>query len=519
MSKMKSTGSRLFVASVVLLFSPSVFALDICEPEVNASLRGLSEISRHIEADARTEEIRDLETRLAELHRPGCAEKIWPKNKLTKTPIEILDGKARKTYRWNSQTQKLEEGRPYTTADERAPAFNFHKPNGDGGITLNVGATPQRGGGGSGGARPPLPQNLLCESERKAEMEFMKTHVPRRQLGPSDGAMSLLAHENFHNVDQDPGNPLHQHTGGCHWQLGQGERSLGGDAEKIKFARQNMMKALKDALETKDPAARTEALAQVKAWAAQIPADVREKLRHVDRHEGGAEYVGMMSNLYGKLGCSATPAQVKEEVKKSMNDRYMSVPQSVDQQAYLLGSAAGAILDEMGVKDWKEQVASGKTPLEVLLAQNEIQKIPIQAARPDPLLQQASGIVGAVSSCMQKAVDGIVQQVVDNPEDYVLVEMEKIPFSTMAGSFLAKSPTGDVPVVAEASANGDLSFKQGTLLRLEGLCPSSSSNFILVPKSLISGNQVSGRQGATEFSGRVPPLSGRSWNGAGVACR
>lgn len=510
---------RILLLGSLLLSPFSLYAAGplACDERSRATAH-LSDVGAYMmRGHPRPEAIVMLEERLATLNGFKCKNKVWPDGKLTQTPIEIIDQESKKVYRFNPKTNKLEVIRATSTQDERAPLYDFHK-TGDGGVTLNASLLI------SPPLMPPPPKESLCFAQKKTQNTFIKTNKPPLQQSAADTVTKVLAHENFHNVDQDPANPIHVHTGGCHWSGSSGDpvRDLGPGGDGAKFARQHIMLNLKRAIDARNSADRKAAMAQVKAWSKVMTdkyAELGEKLRGVDRAEGSAEYVGFAANAYGKLGCDERPEAMKEEARKYLNDRYYPDIQAPDQQAYLLGSAAGILLDEMGVKDWKEQVAKGKTPMEILLAQPELKSSPRQEPTEDVLLRTSAANNSAVTSCLQNAANGILDVLYKRPNDYVLVEMEKIPFGSSAGFFNVGS-NGEVTAIPQAQAGGSLAFKEASMIGMSGVCSEEKRMYVLVPKSMIADDgKVSGTQGLSRYEGRAPAASGKEWNGVDVRCR
>lgn len=494
-----------------------------CEKDELADVRALA---GHLRTAARPELVNETERRLAELHRPGCAEGIWPGNRLPKTPLEIIDAEGRKIYRFNPATGRLEEQRAATDRDIQGPSFNFRKP-GDGATIINTApyqrrgpppAQPPPGGGGgpppgAGGGPPPL-----CPNERRAESEFTRPHM--RPPGPAgDQLMTLLTHENFHNVDQDTGSPVHRHAGSCEWHQGHGGRALPGDVDAIRLARQHMMKALKDAISTDSPEGRRQALAQFRAWAGRIPREAMNQLRAVDRAEGSAEYVGVQSTLRSRLGCDVSADRLRQGMREYLDSRYVPMPQAVDQQAYLLGSAAGFLLDELGVRDWKDRVTRGESPVDLLLAHPSIAGAPAVAVERDPTISQGAAVSTAAAQCLRTETERIAQRVRDNPGDYVLVRNRQ-PFMTTTGSVAITTAQGTLEMVPQASSNNPdgMSYEGAPLFRLSGVCGADSESYVLVPRSSLGAD---GTLSGNGFSGRtqVPGAGAPNWNGVPAVCQ
>lgn len=516
-----------FLVYLVLPASFS-FAGEVCPPS-SIEVGSLKEISGHLTEQKMSDKTKAMQERLARLNSPTCRQKIWPDSKLLDSPARVIDHDTKAVFQFNTKTNRFDFLRDANPEDLAAPSFQFQNP-GDGGVTLSLRSPQQRPpppGNDPSAPKPPAPA-MLCMNQKKEFDAFLKRNMPKRLQDADDGNMTLLAHESFHNADQNPNNPVHQHTGACKWAHLDAERSFAGDKEAIKSIRQHIMLNLKKALEAEPGSeARTSALAQVKAWSNKLKSDFPEankKLLGIDRVEGSAEYVGMMSNIYGKLGCEASASAVRKEVAKYMNDRYMPIPQEVDQQAYFLGATAGLLLDEGGkTPDWKKQVtADRRSPLDLLLAEKSMQNLPTVAPTPDPSLTTSANLSKGVSSCMQGEAEKSVNEVLTKPGDYVLVEVEKVPFG-MSGSYSVKTPSGDVAVYTEASAKANLVFEKANLISASGLCGESSGKYVAIPRDMIGGDgKISGSQeGFTKFSGTVPPPSSskESWNGVSVVCQ
>ncbi|HRO67505.1 MAG TPA: hypothetical protein PL182_08075, partial [Pseudobdellovibrionaceae bacterium] len=459
----------MFSFLVSLVFPVSIaFAADVC-PVSSADhfkTASIEELGRHLRTRNMSEKTKAVEQRLARLNSAACQGKIWPDGKLLKSPTRVIDEDAKAVFQFDPQTNAMEFLREATPDDLSAPLYQFHKKD-DGGITMHFRSPPKGPPPGQGGQNSaPTKRERLCDAEKGRHDDFLRTNIPKRRLDDNDGNMTTLAHESFHNVDQDPKNPVHTHTGACRWAHDgkDPDRTLSGDKDAIQLIRQHIMLNLKKSLDAKPKSSeRTAALAQVKAWSTKLKKEFPEaskQLNDIDRGEGSAEYAGVLANIYGKIGCDADPEDFRKEFSKYLNDRYFPIPQSVDQQAYLLGSASGVLLDEMTKSDsWKKQVTlKEKSPLDLLVNDPSFKSVPDVAPEEDPTMTSAASLSKAVTQCLQGEAEKSVSAVLKNPNDYVLVELEKVQFG-LSGSFSVDTPDGKVEVYTEASARANMSFE------------------------------------------------------------
>lgn len=515
-------------------YSPLNFPTDTFG-EMSSMARTFRSVGRSPSAEL----IDEAGTRLARLNRPECKGKVWPSHDILKNPVRYLDSDAKTVMQFNPTSGRFEKLRPMNAADERIGSFDFQK-NTDGGIIVNPRVAlpppprnPGGGGGPPGGGPPPDRPQLPCGPEDQALQKFYVDNPGLRGATarePVDVLLTFTAHENFHNVDQDPGNPAHKHPGSCQWHSkGSTDRTFPGDKESIKLMRQNIMASLKAALEAENPTAKKAALANARGWMQKLRAehgDAMKKLVEVDRAEGTAEYAGVMTNLYGKYGCGAAPSAMRQDILKYLKDRYMPEPQDVAQQSYLLGSASGLLLDEMGVKDWKERVAKGETPLDLLMG---APGMPPPAPRPasDPLLAITGPLARNFATCMQNAADDLAKHLKTNADEYVLVQLEDKPMGFL-GTPTQTSAAGADTIISHASTmkGESFSFEHAQTLAMKNLCGGGKSpeeRYVVVHRSQIDANgKVGPREGSkVKMTGQLPPSSAprRDWNGVPVLCR
>jgi hypothetical protein len=268
-------------------------------------------------------------------------------------------------------------------------------------------------------------------------------------------------------------------------------------------------------------------MTQVKAWMAALKKEfpgASKQLVGVDRAEGTAEFAGMLSNALGKLGCDADPRALKAQLLQELDDRMLPVPAPVDSQAYLLGSAAGLLMDEMGERNWKEKVMAGKTPIEVLLASEEIKNLPAAEPQADPLLERSVSITSELHGCMQGETDRAIGKMLAHPQDYVLVQMEKTAFKAN-GFFSVNTPEGPVDATPQGSSTtGEkLNFLGAPMVLMDGICGGGQNKYVLVPRASV-GSRGQIETNADEipyYKGSIPPISSsdEDWNNVQVVCR
>jgi hypothetical protein len=92
-----------------------------------------------------------------------------------------------------------------------------------------------------------------------------------------------------------------------------------------------------------------------------------------DGYEGTAEYVETMAAAVAKLGCSATDEQIKaaviNEVTTDFGFSVSGQHLALDSEGYEIGGLAALILRFNGfeLSEWNRRMATGETPLQVLL--------------------------------------------------------------------------------------------------------------------------------------------------------
>jgi hypothetical protein len=464
-----------------------------------------------------------MEERLAGLQAPGCRDAVWPRHKISFTPLRLISDES--VFQFNHESGKLDFLRSANAADKRIQNYSFENPPaGDGGTVLNLDFYKPRER-----PRPPPPgapiKKPACNDENRRLMDFLNENTPPRKGSRMDTAFEVLAHETFHNVDQNPKSPVHEHTGACKWHGGEMERAILGDTEGIQFYRQNAIAYLKRAFDAApDSEERRNALLQVRAWMSKLARDFPEaakKLKELDRVEGSAEYAGSMANTLGKLGCNASAQERRAALLDKVSDRYLPVTTPLDAQAYLLGAVAGFLMDEGGMSGWKERVAAGEAPIDLLLASGMTGKGKPVKAEADPLLVQSRAISQDISRCMQGVAEKAVAEVLAKPQDYMLVQMEETVYNS-SGFFSVDTPEGPAIASPQTSSQGEkLTFFGAKMIRREGLCGGKQTNFVVVPRALIGDDgKIIGSDGSG-FQGSVPPpaSSRKAWNKVPVVCR
>ncbi len=468
----------------------------------------------------------ELGDRLARL--TSCPNEVWPRNKIAATKLRVIDRENKSVFEFDPAQKKLNFLRTMNAEDERTQMYSFQNPpEGDGGTTLNLDHFKPHAHPPRDPAREEENKKRACYAENIQLKNFLDENTSPPKATQVEFALNLLTHETFHNTNQNPKHPVHEHTGACQWQVGDLQRNVSGDVKAITFIRQNTIAYLKKAFAAA-PGSKEKlaALAQAKAWTEKLRREhplAAKELTTVDRGEGSAEYAGAMSNVIGKLGCNPDPDSAKEMLLSRLGDRYQPLPLPVDSQAYLLGGAAGFLLDEMKVPGWKEQVEKGQTPLDLLLSAGPLRNLPQVAARADPVLEKSARISSDIQACMQDTTTKKIEAVVQNPGDYVMVQVEEVSV-TVSGFFPVKTPDGPFTASPQAASVGEhFRFRSAALVESPGLCGGRQSKFVLVPRSAVAndGKVKEFQQDFTNFEGFVPPPSSstKRWNGVPVLCR
>ena len=472
------------------------------------------------------QELEKIGKRLSNIHQ--CPEKIWPDYKLPNTPVRMMLPTEKAIYLYSSETSKFEFERETKEADHRVGSFAANT-EGDGGMMINTGRYIRPTGNSAppgGGGAPPKPS--FCEAENGALNQHLRNHNTKSELTTEDKLLSFTAHENFHTVDQSPGSVIHQHSGACRWDAQVSNRSVPGNTEELALGRQHLMSVMLEAYRTPaNSEERKEKMKQVKAWTEQLenkfPKEMK-MLSSVDRSEGIAEYVGILTNVYGTLGCGASDRDKKELILKHLTDRYSPSVQNLDMQGYLIGALSGFLLDDESDSTWKEKTTTSQmTPLTLLRKTSTYQKTPEVEVKMIDVLETSQNLTVSVDKCKQKLIQEQLAPVFQNTEEYVLVQLDKVPFSTSGGFVSYETPTQETIVVSLASSsNGqNIKMKNQTLIKLEGLCKNGGSpNFVLVPRRLISENgQIQGDE-TVQVEGKVElDDSAPEWHNHSVACQ
>lgn len=473
--------------------------------------------------------------RLKTLQAPACQAKLWPGSKASLTPVRVVDPTTKAVFQFNSKTGKFEYLRAMEDAD--STPYIFAKPptmeNGDGGITVNIADKLPRE------KKPPQQQQQqqIPEDKKPAcfkDHEDWQSHIQKyvyHSGGPDsvDKITQFTIHENIHNVDQDPQNPLRKNDPTFSWKgAADPDRNVSGDVKDIEYKRQNIISALNKAVTTKSSQEKSDALQQVRAWASALEKShpgAMQELLDVDRAEGTAEYTGFMGNVLGKYGCNPTQDQIQSEMQKFVIDRSMPINQPVDTQAYAMGAEVGYLLDQMKVPDWKDQVAGGRTPLEVLLNKlntpnhNKTPPTPVE----DPILKAGYPIDLKLYNCQQKFAKETFSNIKGHPDDYVLVEMPKKAFNT---SMFAQLQDGSSKITISPTASfigdkSEFSFTGATVMKISNLCGrSEATNFVAIPRSAIGADGTLSSPN-NQFIGKVPSPSSSTakWDQVPVVCK
>lgn len=472
------------------------------------------------------EELDVMATRLKNVK--NCPEKIWPDYKLPNTPVRIIEPSRDSVYKYNSEKEKFEWERSVSENDKRVRVF---EPNtdGDGGMTVNglryIKPLAKEPSGNSSPQKPAGPK--VCIEENKAFDSHMKDYMTKSNLQGVDKMLSFTAHESFHTVDQNPSNVVHQHNGACQWNREEFERSLPGDIKDLKLARQHLILNLLEAYKApKSSSKRNEALAQVKAWSLILETKYPEEskvLFGVDRAEGMAEYAGIMANVYGKLGCSPDQDEKKNLIVTHLESRYMPMVQDPDQQGYLIGAISGLLMDEEGVKNWKEQVTKEtKSPHELLKNGNILSSVsPAEAIKDDVLLASVE-VESKLNTCKTNEVKKELDPIIKGDEEYVIIQLDRVTFSSTGFHSYTTEDNQSISVSLGSSSEGPtVKMENLPIIRIDGLCPNGGSpNYIAVPKKLVDSQGEIVPQEKYNVKTKVD-LADQSvkWNSHQVDCR
>lgn len=458
-----------------------------------------------------------------------CPEQVWPDHKIDQTPARMIDGHNDLVVQYDSEQKSWRPLRSINDEDRRNHSYEFDK-DGDGGITVNAtryltslssGPSGPPPGGPPGGPR-------LCPNENQARFAFMQAHTQRSELSGLDRLMTFTAHENFHNVDQDPKNPVHQHTQECRWHKGSHfARGLSANEGEVSLLRQQLMNALYKAYQApKGSQERERGLAQVRGWsekfAGQYP-DEFAQLRGVDRIEGTAEYVGMMSSIIGSLGCEPDQSQKHKLILEHLKDRFTPMVQSVDQQSYFIGAVFGLLLDDLEVDSWKEQVMTTEaSPLDLFLELSPKLPPAAQTLARNSAIDDSQAIEEDVNNCMSEEVKKAVDPIVQSPQDYILVQLEPVSYRTSGGFVAYEVEDESVNISLLTSSQGEhFSVSEATMLGLPELCQNPPHNFVAVPRRLIEEGSLTLSDNSEGLRGTIPaPGAERpQWREAEVRCQ
>jgi hypothetical protein len=436
-------------------------------------------------------------------------------------------------YNGTTQLNSLQEINPSTGLLTNAPAgatshvrnasYSRYFTNVPGtaktGVAVSIGG-PRPGSGAS--AKPPASaaappkKPLICSTEDAAYSAIVSAQISRASVGEADQAVNLLMHEAFHNVDQNPSHACNHGSTSWNNLSKESRRHLQGvlpnerDNDRMESQstayRAAMIYNLRKALETpsRRQAYMREAARWHHKWQKEFGSAV-EALRGVDRQEGSATYVGAQAAAIGEAGCQDSDAR-RAAFLRQVGSKLMTVPTSVDAQAYGLGAGAGALLDALGDPSWKQKVMQGKTPMEVLaekLAEN-----PPQQPQPVAGMAEAQPTYDNLNRCLKKETLNSVSEAYKNPTEYVAVAV--LIESTLghpAGPFLMGENSWQLSSYGSDALGFDM--KNWPQTRAEqNACGTGTYSIILVPKDQVTNGQFSVSSPIGSASGDVGGVAG-----------
>lgn len=174
--------------------------------------------------------------------------------------------------------------------------------------------------------------------------------------------LELLYHEAFHIMGQSS------------WSERPGSR-LRGDSYpenwEIRFFRHQLMRRLMQAYCGRDPTAIGRAIFWQQALETQYSHELRQ-LAGVDRIEGSAEYVGILSAAFSRYPDSAEARRnhLHRRIETLYRTKWGNFEYSrsmKEGESYGIGCMAGLILDDLDIHGWKTRVTAGETLMDVLV--------------------------------------------------------------------------------------------------------------------------------------------------------
>jgi hypothetical protein len=480
--------------------------------------------------------LEDVANRLTNLSH--CPEKVWPDNKINNTSLRMSVPKDDAVYLYDLEKGKFEFDRELTEKDKTIQSFDSDI-DGDGGMFVNAGryaaSPPPPSAKKEAPKAPPSGAGpKFCKSEYTAYNALLAGTDPTvEKTSMSDRLFAFTTHETFHKVDQSPGNSIHNHTGACKWNAdGVQQRSIGGDTSGFALGRQHIMKYLMQAYDApKGSSERKKYLGLVKSWQEKLSKEYPEEYKifsKVDRSEGIAEYAGVMSNVFGTLGCNPSEADKKKLIQKHIKNRYIDMVQALDMQSYLVGAISGFILDEEAKDNsaWKNTVTKTKiAPLDLLSKEKIYKEAPTtNGPTKNEAIMNSIPVADALDKCKNNEVAKAVSPILNHEEEYVLVEAEKIPFGTGGGFITYETPSKEEIIVSLASTSQGINLKisDRPIIKIKNLCGSGNggTNFIAVPKRYITDEGLIQGDDNFKVSGKIKiNATEEKWEKHQVACQ
>lgn len=469
-----------------------------------------------------------------------CSNQVWPQLKLGQYPLYVAD------YNGTTQLNTLQEINPATGQVTSAPsAANNHIRNarysryftdvpsgGKTGVAVSIGG-PRPGGGSAkppaaaaGAPAPAAPKKpQICSTEDSAYSSRVSAQTSRAHVSEADQAVNLLMHEAFHNVDQNPSHACNHGSTPWNSLSKESRRHLQGvlpnerDNERMESQsmayRAAMIYNLRKALETpsRRQAYMREAARWYNKWQKEFGTAV-EALRGVDRQEGSASYVGSMAAAIGEAGCQDSESR-RASFLRQTGSKLITVPTSVDAQAYGLGAGAGALLDALGDPSWKQKVMQGKTPMEVL-AETLAEKPP-QSPQPVPGMSESQTAYDNLNRCLKNETLSSVREAYSNPTEYVAVAIKiESTLGHPAGPFLLGENSWQLSSYGSDVLGFDM--KNWPQVRSgQNACGTGTYSIILVPKDQLTNGQFNVTSSIGSASGDVGAAVG-SYGPFGLHC-
>ena len=321
-----------------------------------------------------------------------CPEKIWANYSWNNFNVYLVYSEQMKVYKWDGQTEEVTSVDP-TGLDSRIlnGLYNFFELDGKKSMSIRM------------------------------DQDFAEP-------------FALAVHEGFHYLEDN-------------WVAPQGSRGTDYPLDyKPRYIRKMLFTKLVEYFKGNkgddkgndkgnDKGDDIVSLKEAKYWYNQWEATApKELISTTDGYEGTSQYVQTMANAVAKLGCDASPDQLKSfvlaEVEETYESSYLRLENpSLEFEGYAIGGLASLILAfSQNNNDWQDAFKQEISPLTTLLANVS----PQQADDSQEELKAYQNAVSVMNTNMGKFIDEDIQNF-NNP-DYIRIQL---PFNLLKQSMFS----------------------------------------------------------------------------------